>query len=204
MLSGGRKYLPWGDTILGATKPFRDKQALAQWRERVGEVEADKITSDAFERGTIVHGLIEDYLQGKESTCPDGVKGFWDSIRPVLVNVSDVQLIEGAVWHPSGFAGSVDCVASWKGQPAIVDWKTSGKHKKSEWITDYKKQTAAYCAAVNRLYGLRLNNAVIVIALEDSPAQVFEVPPVELMEHWRNFQERVKQYHQKFPLPIVA
>lgn len=200
----GEQIFPGVTTILGATKLSRDKQVLAQWREKVGEVEADKITSDACDRGTIVHGLIEDYLQGKESPCPDGVKGFWDSIRPALINVSDVQLIEGAVWHPSGFAGSVDCVASWKGQPTIIDWKTSGKPKKSEWITDYKQQTAGYCAAVNRLYGLKFNHSVIVIALEDSPAQVFEVSPVELMEHWRNFQERVKQYHQKFPLPIAA
>jgi genome maintenance exonuclease 1 len=147
-------------------------------------VEADKILAQAGDRGTIVHGLIEDYLVGQEIPCPDGVQGFWDSISPALVNVSNIQLIEGAVWHPSGFAGSVDCVASWKGQPAIVDWKSNSKPKKSEWITDYFQQISAYCAAVNRVYGL---NRAVVVALEHSPAQVFEKTRVELIEHWRNF-----------------
>jgi len=180
---------------LSATKDTETKQALDRWRSRVGDAKADRIMVHACKRGTIVHSMIEDYLVGIEKPCPDVAKPFWDSIRPILANVSDIQLIEGAVWHPSGFAGSVDCVASWKGQPAIVDWKTSSKPKKAEWITDYFQQTSAYCAAVNRLYGLRLNRAVVAIALEDSPAQIFEVSPGEIIQHWRNFSERVKAYH---------
>lgn len=200
----GDNLYPGVTTVLSATKSDKDKAGLDRWRSEVGELEAKRILKEACDRGTAVHSRIENHLMGIPATIPEAYQGFWDSIRPALANVSDIQLIEGAVWHPSGFAGSVDCVGSWKGQPAIIDWKTSGKAKLPGWIDDYRQQTSAYCAAVNRVYGLRLNRAVIVIALESQPAQVFEVEPAELMHHWRSFQERVNQYHQKFPLPVAA
>lgn len=193
----GENIYPGVTTILSATKSKETKRALGRWRASVGDEEAERITKKACERGSIVHNLIENHLIGIRGNFPAHVQGFWDSIRPVLDNVSDVQLIEGAVHHHVlKFAGSVDCVARWKGGDlAIIDWKTASKPKKQEWITDYKQQTAAYASCVNRLYGTRINRSVIVIALKDRPAQVFEINPQEIMEHWRNFSERVKIYH---------
>jgi genome maintenance exonuclease 1 len=200
----GENLFPGVTTVLSATKSAKDKAGLDRWRSEVGELEAKRILKEACARGTAVHSQIENHLLGVESAIPETYQGFWDSIRHALSNVSDVQLIEGAVWHPSGFAGSVDCVGSWQGQPAIIDWKTSGKAKLASWIDDYRLQVSAYCAAVNRVYGLRLNRAVIVIALENQPAQIFEIEPAELCHHWRGFKERVTQYHQAFPLPLAG
>jgi genome maintenance exonuclease 1 len=206
----GKRYHQWGDkvypgvtTILSGTKDARDSQALDKWRSSVGEDEAKEITRLACDRGTEVHACIEDHLVGIERKCDPQWRGFWDSIRPALVNVSNVQLIEGALWHPRGFAGSVDCVGEWEGEMSIIDWKTSTKPKKAQWIDDYKLQTAAYCAAVNRLYakdGLKIKRAAIVIALGDRPAQVFKVEPNEIMGYWKRFGEKVDLYHQKFPV----
>lgn len=211
----GKRYHQWGEniypgvtTVLSGTKDDRDSKALDKWRSDVGDDEAKEITRLACERGTEVHACIEDHLIGVERKCDPQWQPFWDSIRPALVNVGNVQLIEGALWHPSGFAGSVDCVGEWEGELSIIDWKTSSKPKKSQWIGDYKMQTAAYCAAVNRLYkpelmelyGKLINRAVIVIALGDRPAQVFKVEPSEIMGYWHEFSEKVALYHKKFPM----
>lgn len=203
----GKRYHKWGDksypgvtTILSATKPEKDKKALAEWRNKVGVETAENITKSACDRGSEVHSCIEDYLIGQEKECSEQNQPFWDSIKPVLANVSNVQLIEGALWHPSGFAGSVDCVAEWDGELSIIDWKTASKPKREEWILDYKLQTAGYCAAVNRLYDLKINKAVIVIALEDKPAQIFKINSQDIYVYWQMFSKRVQQYHSKIEL----
>lgn len=199
-IDGRRYYKVNGDiypgvtTILSNTKTAEDKASLDQWRQSVGAEEAERIMQASCERGTIIHGLIEGRLEGKDRECPAPVKGFWNSVRPLLDCVSDVQLIEGAVWHSSGFAGSVDCVGLWNGEPCIIDWKTSGKVKKREWIGDYFQQVSAYRAAVNELYGLSINAGVVVIALEDRPAQVFRIADEEMDWHWRCFGLRVKEF----------
>lgn len=211
----GKRYHKWGEniypgvtTVLSETKDEKSKKALDKWRSEVGEDEAKNITRLACERGTEVHACIEDHLIGVERKCDLQWMSFWDSIRPALVNVSNVQLIEGALYHPRGFAGSVDCVGEWEGQLSIIDWKTSTKPKRADWIDDYKMQTAAYCAAVNRLYFEDfkeleiplIRQAVIVIALGDRPAQVFKVEPDEIMSYWNQFAEKVVEYHRKFPV----
>jgi genome maintenance exonuclease 1 len=50
--------LPSVTTILGETK---DKSGLEKWRKRVGEAEADRISTLSMSRGTIMHRLIELY-----------------------------------------------------------------------------------------------------------------------------------------------
>jgi hypothetical protein len=204
----GKRYQKWGDnhypgvtTILSATKPQRDKQKLDEWKAKVGAEQAEFISKSACDRGSEVHKCIEDTLVGKTPICSEQHLSFWESIRPVLKNVSNIQLIEGALWHPEGFAGSVDCVADWNGQLSVIDWKTSTKPKKEQWILDYKLQTAAYCAAVNRLYNLKINRGVIVIANGNKPADVFEID--DLFGYWQQFKKRVKLFHEKHQKTIL-
>ena len=61
----GRKYFtedgnayPSITTVLS----ILSKQAIMEWRKRVGEEEANKISRQAAGRGTAVHKLAEDYL----------------------------------------------------------------------------------------------------------------------------------------------
>lgn len=190
----GDAIYPGVTTILSNTKPEADRASLAKWRQSVGEYEAKRILKSACDRGTAIHHLIEERLQGNIITPPAGVEGFWDSVEPVLDHISDVQLIEGVVWHSSGFAGSVDCVARWDGEMAIIDWKTSNSPKKPEWIKDYFQQTSAYRAAVNEVYGLEVNTSVVVVALENQPAQIFKCDANDLDWHWNTFGLRIKEF----------
>jgi genome maintenance exonuclease 1 len=191
----GDGVYPGVTTILSNTKSEADRARLTEWRGLVGEDEAKRILKAACDRGTIIHQLIEDWLQGNHPvTPPAGVKGFWESVEPVLDHISDVQLIEGVVWHSSGFAGSVDCVARWDGELAIIDWKTSNSPKKPQWIKDYFQQTSAYRAAVNEVYELNINTSVVVVALDNQPAQVFKVNANDLDWHWDMFSLRVREF----------
>ena len=69
-INGSRKYatpdgekLPSVTTILDFTKSEESKQALQNWRKRVGTQKAQEITTEAAGRGTRMHKWIEDYIK---------------------------------------------------------------------------------------------------------------------------------------------
>ena len=67
-LSSGRYYAtPKGKyaSITTVLSHFGNKKALQEWRNRVGEKEAAKITQKASSRGTAMHTVCEDLLNGK-------------------------------------------------------------------------------------------------------------------------------------------
>ena len=146
-LKTGRTYMtPDGDfpsmtTILGKTS---DNQVwLQKWRERVGEEEADRISKEATDRGTLVHEYAEKYFNG-EDIKPDLLKEKPD-VREMTYNlikagergIEEVWAQEIALWSPSlKYAGRVDLVGVWKGIPTIVDFKTSKKKKNVKQIKD--------------------------------------------------------------------
>ncbi len=192
--------LPGVTTILSATKPPEAKERLWRWRERVGPEEANRITAKASRAGTKIHKVIKAYLRQEEWTLPEGTEGFWASIEPVLNNIDDVLLVEGAVWHPLKFAGYPDALIVYNDQLLVCDWKTARRPKQAEWIEDYFLQVAAYCWAVNwvyRDYDIRVEQAMVAIALEDIPAQLFTLTPEQLDQHWGAFQKRLRQYYSQ-------
>ena len=69
-VDGKRHYrLPDGSkvpsvtTILDRTAPAEKKQALQNWRNRVGAVKAQEITTEAAGRGTRMHKWLENYVK---------------------------------------------------------------------------------------------------------------------------------------------
>ena len=61
----GERKLPSVTSILDATKSEEDKASLELWRQRVGHKEANKIKTEASNRGTSMHSYIEDFLRGR-------------------------------------------------------------------------------------------------------------------------------------------
>ena len=183
-LKTGRTYMtPDGDfpsmtTILGKTS---DNQVwLQKWRERVGEEEADRISKEATDRGTLVHEYAEKYFNG-EDIKPDLMKEKPD-VRDMTYNlikagekgIEEVWAQEIALWSPSlKYAGRVDLVGLWKGIPTIVDFKTSKKKKNVKQIKDYYVQCAAYAYAHNELFDTNIKQIVILITVQDSGPQIF-------------------------------
>ena len=193
----GQAY-PSVSTILSATKPERDRLALQRWRQRVGVAKAQQISNRACRRGTSVHTAINYFLDGKD--LPDDVEDnpYWRSIKPVLESVSEVHLLESAVYHAEQqYAGRFDCLGTWQGQLCVFDWKTASKPKKLEWITDYCLQVTAYTAAINHLYNVQIDRALIAIALEDSDPQLFVLDAETLGNYWQQFLVRLRLWERQ-------
>ena len=187
-------------TVLSATKPYEEKKRLWDWQDRIGKDEAREITTRSARSGTRIHKVIKSHLKQEPYELPEGLDGFWNSIEPVLEEIDEVLLVEGAVWHPLKFAGYPDAVMRFEGELCVCDWKTARRPKQIEWIGDYCMQVAAYCQAVNWVYrdmGIKVERGAIAIALEDRPAQVFVLDADELDFHWGNFQQRLKQFYRQ-------
>lgn len=187
-----RGKFPSVTSILSATK---DKTYLERWKNRVGQREAERIRVAASTRGNSLHEMVEAFLL--HGTVGEGP--WWTSIEGFLRDITGVHLIEGPVWHPLGFAGTVDALLDWRGVPAVVDWKTARSFRKAAWVEDYKLQTTAYGGAANWLYadaGFKVERGIVVVALEDQPAQVFHIEHPELVIGWRQFTGRIHDYRR--------
>ena len=193
--NGKRLYVtPDGEKYPSVTTVLSDykKDAIIQWRKRVGEQQANKISTQASRRGTKVHKLCEDYLNN-ESTfkgyTPDNVEMF-KSIQPTLNEIEIVYAQERTLYsHHLKTAGRVDCVGKFRGKPHIIDFKTSNKPKKWEWIDNYFMQGSAYSVMWEEMTGVPIPYIAIIIAVADDSPQVF----IENRDTWINKFIEVRQ-----------
>lgn len=177
------------------------KESLMEWRRRVGDEEANRISRLAATRGTAVHQIVEDYLNNEEDPLrdkmPDAIMMF-KSLQPIIdQSITKVYMQESPLWsHKYKLAGRVDCVADIKGKLSVVDFKTSMKLKKREWIRDYFLQTAAYSHMIYEMYGEQVDQTVIFIAVENAAPQIFVGnPSIDIEDNF--FLERLKDDLQK-------
>lgn len=200
----GRTYgTPEGErhsvtSVLDGTK---DKQKLMEWREWVGEEKADMIRDLAAFRGTKLHEAVEEYLlSGKEPPFSFTLNSYWKSARLFLPRVEHPVIMEAPVWHPDGYAGTLDCIAYLDdddAQPTLLDWKTADKVCKPPKIYEYSLQLAAYRAAANHVYrpqGLNIQRAVLVVALLDQAPQIEEFDEDALDQLYLHFQGRLGHF----------
>ena len=199
--SGRRYKIPNGDMYESVTTALGNqpgkKESLMEWRRRVGEAEANRISRKAAGRGTAVHQIIEDYLNNLEDPIkdkmPDAVMMF-KQLKPILdKSISKVYMQEAPLWsYKYRLAGRVDCVADIKGKLSVVDFKTSMKPKKREWVTDYFLQTAAYSHMIGEMYGDTVEQTVIFIAVEYGDPQIFVGDPHADITH-EFFAQRIAE-----------
>lgn len=180
MIDGKRFYVtpkgkyPSITTVLS----ILSRDAIKAWRARVGEEEANKISTRASRRGTNVHQMCEDYLNNEleiKKFLPNDRETF-NSLRPILdKSVDNIYAQEVPLWSEYlGVAGRVDCIAEWNGKIAVIDFKTSKKLKKKEYISNYFQQCAAYAVMWEERTGIPINKIVVVIAVDGEEPQVFE------------------------------
>jgi genome maintenance exonuclease 1 len=167
------KRLPSVTTVVGAMK----KQAIMEWRNRVGEVEANRISKLATGRGNRVHDLAERYLKNKKiewvREMPDSVEMF-RTLIPHLHRINNIHYIEQALWSEQiGLAGRVDLIAEWDGVLSVIDFKTSKKIKKKEDIQDYFAQCTAYAGMYEEHVSVPVDQIVIVMAVENEEPLIF-------------------------------
>lgn len=168
----GTKY-PSITTVLS----ILGEDSIRAWRKRVGEEEANKISTKASGRGTAVHEIIESYLNNEttEKFMPH-IKQSLNNVRSILdERLGKIFGLEVPLYSAHlGLAGRVDCVAEFDGVPSIIDFKTSKRVKKKEWISSYFAQMAGYAVMWEERTGRPITNTVVIMDVDDNEAQVFK------------------------------
>lgn len=184
-------------TVLGATKSQESKDALAAWRKRVGEEEAQRITEEAAKRGSIMHDMCEQFILGQNFEMPEpGTNAFalFRQIYPLLCRIDNVHNLEGVLYSARlGMAGRVDCVAEFDGVLSIIDFKTATKVREDYMLQDYYCQETAYAVMFAELYQTKIKQIVTLMALDGSTQKeghVFIKKPSDYLE------QLVKRCHE--------
>lgn len=171
--NSGKKYL----SVTSLLK-LLNKDAIAKWRKRVGEKEANRRTKHGSTRGTFVHKMAEKYLLGdddyEEGRSPFVIDVF-RSIKPVIdKNVNIIHNTEFGLYSDRlKLAGTADLLVTWNKALTLLDFKTSDKPKKEEWIKNYFWQCTIYCLCIYERIGLIVPNIALVIGVENELPQVF-------------------------------
>ena len=199
---GTRYYVtPNGERYPSVTTILADykKKEILEWRERVGEKTANRISKAATTRGTSVHSVIEKYLNNEEidmmSLMPN-VKGLFVNMRKELDKMNNIHCLETKLHsHILKLAGTVDCIAEFRGRLSVIDFKTSKRVKTRDDIQNYFMQCAAYAVAFEERTGLSVPRLVIIMAVDDNDPLIF----VEKRDVWiGKFIELRKQYKNNF------
>jgi len=190
--------LPSVTTVLGATK---NQQFLKDWKAKVGNEEAERITNLSSKRGTAMHKFLEKHIQG---TGYDDLTEVGQEARPMaqkiiemgLTPISEYYGSEVMLHYPGLYAGSTDLVCMHNGLETIVDFKQSNRPKREEWVGDYYMQIAAYAMAHDAYYGSTIQQGVIMICTPDLYYQEFKVEGADLKKWKHKFLKRLDHYHE--------
>jgi hypothetical protein len=208
----GRRYatpdgekLPSVTTILDATKSEESKQALVNWRKRVGAQKAQEITTEAAGRGTRMHKWLENYIKtgmtGEPGSNPYSIQSHTMAhsiISQGLVKCNEYWGTEVPLYYPKVYAGTTDLCGVHDGSDAIMDHKQTNKPKKREWIDDYFVQLTAYANAHNEVHGTKIRKGVIFMCDPNAAYQEFIIEGAEFDKYSDMWFKRVEQYYMRF------
>jgi len=198
----GRRYrtpegidLPSITTVLS----ILSRESIMKWRKRVGAEEANRISHRASTRGTAVHAIIEKYINNEENFkdgyTPDIISSFID-LKPILdTRIGRIYAQEAPLYSTHlGVAGRVDCVAEFDGHLSIIDFKTSMKPKRLDWIKNYFMQESAYAIMWEERTGRPITQLVTIISVDNHEPQIF----IEHRDNWvRPLRETIAQYNSE-------
>ena len=172
-------------TSITSVLSIRDKEGLHEWRKRVGNEEANRITKRATTRGTHFHSLLEKYFLNEidDFSSFSGAAMaknpavwflFCEAVQILEKKVGDIYCIEDYLYSDEyGVAGAVDMIAEYEGITSVVDFKTSNKEKKEEWIENYFIQGTAYAKMITERTNIPCDQLVIFIMPDNGIPQIF-------------------------------
>ena len=171
---------------------FRNRKSIAEWRARVGAEEANKISKRATTAGTTVHSMIEDYLNNElDLEKYDGkhlAKILFTQAKPMLARINNIHFQEAPLYsHEFAIAGRVDCIAEFDDKLSIIDFKTSSKEKKEEWIEGYLVQETGYAKMYEERSGIKVEQIVTLITCQTGDTQVFIKNPDDYVPLLRDY-----------------
>ena len=182
---GGKRVYEIGDEkypSISTICSFRSRKSIAEWRKRVGDAEANKISRRATTAGTTVHSMIEDYLNNEldleKYADKHLAKILFVQAKGMLSRINNIHFQEAPLYsHEFAIAGRVDCIAEFDGKLSIIDFKTSSKEKKEEWIEGYLVQETGYAKMYEERSGIKVEQIVTLITCQTGDTQVFVKNP---------------------------
>ena len=208
LIEGNRHYdinqemLPSVTTIIQETQSDEKKASLANWRQKVGENEADKIRDEAASRGTAMHQFLEFYLRNEKILDLSDEGQVASGMGQVIIDqgFSELKEIWGSevtLFYPGLYAGSTDLCGIYSGRESIIDFKQTNKPKRKEWIDEYFMQLGAYAMAHDVIYNTCVDQGVILMCSKDGFFQKFTSTGKEFTRFKHKFLEKVGQFYQK-------
>ena len=192
---GGGIY-PSATTFLGY---FSDDKYLIEWRKRVGEAEADRIVERSCKRGEDIHKALEHYIEGLTYDAEAEVGEFhfmYEQHRRVLDKDLDSWIaIEHALYSDKlKVAGRSDLICYFRGRLSILDYKNKNYVGRTDDMTEYFLQGALYAIMFEEMYGVKVEDIVILAAEDDKKvekAQVF----ITKVDKWK---DQIYSMNQRF------
>lgn len=166
----GKKY-PSVTTVTGLLK----KRAILEWRKKVGDEEANRIASTAARRGTRLHTLCEKHLLNENVSVNMFDQEMWNSVKPHLSDINNIYALESSLYsNHLEVAGTVDCIAEYKGKLSVIDFKTSRRVKTRDDIHDYFIQCSAYAVAFEEMTGNPVSRLVVIMGVDNEQPLIFQ------------------------------
>lgn len=194
----GENFYPSISTICS----YRKRKSIAEWRKRVGEEEANKISTRAASAGTTLHSIVEDYLNNNLD-----LDKYKDKFLPVLLfkqakqmlsRIDNIHFQEAPLYsHELGIAGRVDCIAEFDGKLSVIDFKTSSKEKKESWIENYFVQETGYAKMYEERSGIKVEQIVTLITCQNGFTQVFIKNPEDYVPLLKDYIAEYKDAHER-------
>ena len=185
----GERYYVNGDGIgypsMTTVLSIRGKEAIYAWRKRVGNEEANRITKRSTTRGTMFHGLLEQYflnqitdVEAFQTNALAKNPGVWflflTAIQELEKHIGKIYCIEDYLYSDEyGVAGAVDMIAEWDGKISVVDFKTSNRELREEWIENYFIQGTGYAKMFTERTGIQCDQLIIFAVPDDGIPQTF-------------------------------
>ena len=208
LIEGNRHYdinqemLPSVTTIIQETQSDEKKASLSNWRQKVGENEAERIKNTAAARGTLMHSFLEYYVRGDKLIDLSDEGQVASGMGQVIIDqgFSELKEIWGSevtLFYPGLYAGSTDLCGIYSGRESIIDFKQTNKPKRKEWIDEYFMQLGAYAMAHDVIYNTCVDQGVILMCSKDGFFQKFTSTGKEFTRFKHKFLEKVGQFYQK-------
>ena len=198
----GDKKLPSVTSVLKSTMSEEDKASLENWKQRVGHKEANKIKTEASNRGTSMHSYIEDFLRGRINESFFESNEQYKNMAKEIIDkgikgkLEEIYGMETTLYYPEKYAGTADLVGIYQGQETIIDFKQANKPKKTDYIQDYFLQLGAYTLAHNVVYETNITLGVILLCTVDNLFQDFKIEGPELLMYQNLFLGRLKKFNE--------
>ena len=205
----GRLYkTPLGNLYPSATTvvSILNEKFIREWRNRVGDEKANEISKWASEHGSRFHELMEKTLKEGIQTLSFGEEFSFvypHFVKNVFPKITEVKFVEQRMFSDTlRVAGTADLVAKFNGKWSIIDWKTSTHDKSPQSVMSYWCQLASYAVMVEELYGIHIEQLVLVFNKGDMECEIMTSSEVPLwIKRFKKVRQRYFELYEKVDEP---